>query len=378
MLALPADKVTQPSPQPAEMARYNDCDVSYASGIASVSVPLVQWSVGSYPLSVSLEYQTGGIQVGRNEGPVGVGWTLNAGGCISRAVVGLPDQPGTPKESDWSRSETKSVQLLADINRNTVDSGADRYTLSLPGLSVVFFIDNTDKIILTNNEKCRIERDDDGDFVVTDFQGNRYEFKQRENRRFKLSEGSLSGSTGSGTEYDYVASWHLTAVEPTMSADRVTFEYGTLPSVSTILEASSGVGVSISNHHVSSGSEVYAPTTRSVTISDEPYLTRIVSRTGTAELSWNITGLNDAKVSCRTHLSQVTLRNHTGREIRRAELNQRKTGRRYKLRSVTITADDKTVDQRNFTYINENSDTRETADFWGYPSSRSNRASNIL
>ncbi|MCM1110222.1 MAG: hypothetical protein NC336_03340 [Clostridium sp.] len=47
MLSMPVDKVTQPSPQPAEMARYNDCDVSYASGIANVSVPLVQWSVGS-------------------------------------------------------------------------------------------------------------------------------------------------------------------------------------------------------------------------------------------------------------------------------------------------------------------------------------------
>ncbi len=81
-----------PSPNATDLGRYGDVPVSGHTGRATVSVPLYQVAQRGVTLDVSLSYDTSGLLVSQLPGCVGHGWTLNAGGCITRTVNNIPDE----------------------------------------------------------------------------------------------------------------------------------------------------------------------------------------------------------------------------------------------------------------------------------------------
>ncbi|RQO69373.1 hypothetical protein DBR43_14905, partial [Pedobacter sp. KBW06] len=84
--------VIPPSPNSAALAKYVDFPVNVYNGIPEISLPL--GSIGSKGLVVpiSLSYHAGGTKPAELGSWVGLGWTLNAGGVITRTVRGLPDE----------------------------------------------------------------------------------------------------------------------------------------------------------------------------------------------------------------------------------------------------------------------------------------------
>src|SRR5690606_28032886 len=66
--------------------------VNPSTGIPQISVPLyvIESSQLSYPISLS--YHASGIKVEDVAGPVGTGWSLNAGGMINRIMRDRPDE----------------------------------------------------------------------------------------------------------------------------------------------------------------------------------------------------------------------------------------------------------------------------------------------
>ena len=74
------------------MIAFQDAPVSLYTGRASVNIPLGGISSGNLSESVSISYQTGGLPVNQVAECVGLGWSLNAGGSITRKVNGLPDE----------------------------------------------------------------------------------------------------------------------------------------------------------------------------------------------------------------------------------------------------------------------------------------------
>ena len=83
-------KLIGPSPEAAAMTRYADTPVSYCLGIAQVSIPLYEIKSRSLTLPISLSYDASGVRVDAVSGPVGLNWTLEAGGVITRTVAGIP------------------------------------------------------------------------------------------------------------------------------------------------------------------------------------------------------------------------------------------------------------------------------------------------
>lgn len=89
--ALPALRAQVPSPTSAELGRYGDVPVSLYTGVPSVSVPIYTITSQGYSLPLSLSYMASGIRVDQEASNVGLGWALNAGGVITRAVRDEPD-----------------------------------------------------------------------------------------------------------------------------------------------------------------------------------------------------------------------------------------------------------------------------------------------
>ena len=81
-----------PSPQAADLGLYGEIPVSYFTGRANITVPIHTFSERGVVLDVNLSYDTSGLLMNKLPGWTGPGWTLNAGGCITRVTNGFCDE----------------------------------------------------------------------------------------------------------------------------------------------------------------------------------------------------------------------------------------------------------------------------------------------
>src|SRR4051794_30699453 len=82
--------VIPPSPSVAALNKFLDMPVGYSTGVPDISIPIYNLQSGEMNLPISLSYNASGIKVEEVPSWVGTGWSLNAGGSISRIVRGLP------------------------------------------------------------------------------------------------------------------------------------------------------------------------------------------------------------------------------------------------------------------------------------------------
>ncbi|MBO9204677.1 MULTISPECIES: RHS repeat domain-containing protein [Niastella] len=83
------------SPTAASLAKFGDIPVSYHTGTPAVNIPLYTIKSGTLQMPVSLSYHASGLKVQEQASWVGAGWALNAGGVITRTIMGAPDDKGT-------------------------------------------------------------------------------------------------------------------------------------------------------------------------------------------------------------------------------------------------------------------------------------------
>jgi YD repeat-containing protein len=81
-----------PSPEAAALARYADIPVSLYSGTPQISIPLYELKEREFSLPIAASYHAGGNKVGAEASRAGLGWSLNAGGAITRTVRSWPDE----------------------------------------------------------------------------------------------------------------------------------------------------------------------------------------------------------------------------------------------------------------------------------------------
>jgi hypothetical protein len=88
-------KISIASPTAASLGKYGDIPVNYHTGVPQISIPIYTVTSGSLSLPISLSYHSSGLKVQEPASWVGAGWALNAGGVITRSVVGTPDERRT-------------------------------------------------------------------------------------------------------------------------------------------------------------------------------------------------------------------------------------------------------------------------------------------
>lgn len=219
----PMDAVYPRSPQAAALARYGEYPVGHTTGVPDITIPLYEVKVGDYTLPVSISYHASGIKVNDVASTVGLGWSLNAGGVITRTVCGAPDlEYASTKYYDYDnvkeliryvREEGGGISILNDLvnggggrvmNKN-YDSASDRYTFNFSTKSGVFRYSYKDKkFISVNYSNMMFEALGDvadSYFYVVDTDGTEYYFKQHE----------YAGVLDDENKTD-LASWYLTEV----------------------------------------------------------------------------------------------------------------------------------------------------------------------
>jgi RHS repeat-associated protein len=86
--------VMQPSPTVTALMKFEEVPMKNYTGLPDISIPVFNTSSRSAELNVdiSLKYHAGSTKLKDIASDVGLGWSLFAGGTISRTVKGLPDE----------------------------------------------------------------------------------------------------------------------------------------------------------------------------------------------------------------------------------------------------------------------------------------------
>ena len=137
-------KLTPQSPQASMMQRFGNYPVDYSTGVPNISVPLYTIKIGDFELPISIDYHASGIRVQDVATPVGLGWALNAGGCITKQVRGNEDRGELDVRNHDEIMHKVATNFVGEsywsclATGESGDTQTDRYSYNFCGHSGIF------------------------------------------------------------------------------------------------------------------------------------------------------------------------------------------------------------------------------------------------
>lgn len=158
MAQVPTEPTSVKSPNAASLGLYGEVPVSNFTGIPNIEIPLYTLEKDKTSFPISLSYHASGFRPDEHPGWVGMGWSLNAGGAISRSVNDMPDECTYPSwaygtllvdcgfffnynsigSSTWDQSGT--MQGLTRTDQCIRDTEPDEFSFSFAGHSGKFYM----------------------------------------------------------------------------------------------------------------------------------------------------------------------------------------------------------------------------------------------
>ncbi|WP_420385567.1 hypothetical protein [Roseivirga sp.] len=219
-----------PSPEAASMLTYGNTGVSFYTGQPNVSIPIHTISVRGYQFPISLSYSSfQGINVESVAPWVGLGWSLNATGTVSRTIRGKADETFSEGYIRIPEPDITDPLEMEDYGDGDYDGEPDKFYYSMNGISGTFFFNKTDttalRVVQKPIENVDIDwtlNDPITQFELTDANGYVYTFSEQEKTQ---SVGMGQATTGVANP---VTSWYLSTIKDQKGNTLLTFTYYTL------------------------------------------------------------------------------------------------------------------------------------------------------
>ena len=375
------------SPTTSTLPRFDTQQlVNLPTGGAQLAVPMAEVTRGSLHLSVALAYSYTGLKVAQPYDLVGLGWTLQAGGSITRQVNGLVDDLYV-NSPDQRYDE---VAILTNVNDqkylkkgfdNLVDTGPDVYNFSLPGGPSGRFVLRDTTVVLFPQQPVHI-RPLGGHstlgfrgFQITTEDGVRYQFLDAE-----VTTPNPNNYGHVGTHY---SGWQLTRLLSADNSDTISLHYSTYGSEELPRQCSLTTGRYYTGTYQELGNVIDQNGRGFACGSEASYsfhnVKSFVSHVKAQYLN-SITTRGTALALTRDEVShevrQLLLLATTGgqREIKRIMLFQSRfaggepTDYRLRLDSLRESANGTALPAYRFTYFGDTAPIRGSAaqDYWGY------------
>ena len=244
-----AQNVIPPPPNAAALGLYTEIPVSKYTGIPGIRIPLTTVQSGDLRHDISMNYHAGGIRVAQESSWLGLGWSLNAGGVISRTIQGTDDlkttgyafSPEVPNErlgdnwGFWTWETNSTWEYLISAN---CDTEPDIFFYSFGPysgkiiLKKCFGCTNIDAVNLTPNA-LKISYDwknmqwtiIDGDGILYLFDRIEESINFSKTQKIPFAEGFDPVGPGHYLpEQEYISSWYLSSIAGPMG-DSITFAY---------------------------------------------------------------------------------------------------------------------------------------------------------
>ena len=246
MLALAQESIGMPpSPTVASLVSITKDSVNN-SGKVVHNIPIFNMKLRNKSFPIGLTYSSSGVRVEEIPSYVGTGWNLSAGGVITRSVMDHPDDlknadhgSGILHTNIMSQIENFSEQIenggynevasghffRYNINGDNMetrnDTQPDLFYFSFFGRSGKFVFNKNKQIVSLSNDNLKFSHTLDADgslktFTITDTNGTRYLFSEREYSKTHYNSGSqwefLSSRAKRQRHLNFYSSWHLKSV----------------------------------------------------------------------------------------------------------------------------------------------------------------------
>lgn len=249
--------IIPPSPAAASLGRYGDIPVNYSSGLPQPSIPLFSGTDRDLKWNISLNYYYPGYMPVNPPSTLGNGWSLNAGGVITRTIKGHADELtggnlGYLSSRQYINSLINTDGSLACTSCNqsfingTYDGEPDMFSFSFGSISGKFFFGEDGLPYIVSDQKLKITYrnihggtpvisasfDNIVSFEITDDQGTIYRFGAPATYPSSTSpyitnvefSRTFSNSGTSNGVLSYITAWYLTEIISNKGG-RITFEY---------------------------------------------------------------------------------------------------------------------------------------------------------
>lgn len=385
------------SPQSAAFAKYGEVPVSLTTGIPNITIPIENIVVGDINLPVNLSYHAGGIRVEEIASSVGLGWTLNFGGVVTRQTRGLPDDTPFGYETTGNSVQrylnnemtyNERQSFMTAFRHGHIDGEKDVYNFSTTtGLSGKFIMDDNGKFISIPKSNIRIERvinSSQNCWKITDEFGIAYYFLAVElnsTANVVIVDGNATYSSGYTSE---PTAWYLTKIQDT-KGNEINFSYN------ANWVGFTTKGQQTKNVFVSSNTTYYDCGEALTTVS----VANNISTPRIKEISWqlgkikfNYQNVSRQDLLLDTALSTIELINSVGAVISKTKLTSSyfispyfytaDPSIRYRLRLDSInkvTTSGEILPGHKFIYRNDQGGTDRLSnshDYWGYFNGKTN------
>ncbi|WP_417940953.1 DUF5977 domain-containing protein [Flavobacterium sp. RS13.1] len=221
------ESLIPPAPNAAELGKYGTYPVGTLTGIPEISFPLYEIKSGSLSLPISLSYHASGVQVNQKATDVGLGWSVIAGGQISRTVYSAKDEGQygyfnyNPPSAE-ALHNTFNYFTLANYNivgNVGYDLQPDLFVYNIGGKSGKFFCNKNKNFVTVPFDPIKIQKTGTTTvtFQITDDNGTIYKFD-------KFS----STLSDFGIQRNIPSTWYLTSITSADLTDTISFEYDTV------------------------------------------------------------------------------------------------------------------------------------------------------
>lgn len=226
-------RVAPLTPNAAAFSKYGDYTVNSITGRPNISIPVYTLSIGTLKVPISLTNGGSAIKVNELATWVGLGWSLNVGGTISRTVRGLPDEtqssgyfddPATADDIINMYGNRPAYREYADLIK---DAAPDFFSYNIPGKagrfvyrkSIQAFKSIPDEPVQISRSVDHVNANNDNLYTITDENGNRYLFEQKQ---LFVDDNELQVTAPLRS---YNQSWHLTRIISANKVDTIYFSY---------------------------------------------------------------------------------------------------------------------------------------------------------
>lgn len=200
-----------------------DENIDYATGRATIRIPLYEIRTADFVLPISISFNTGCLAKNQLAGQIGAGWQLEAEPMITRRVRGLPDEFHFLADSAARRSQYEYYALRLVAGQADFQEDIFYYRL-LSGNSGFVLSESAERYfrprLLTNEGTVvtvpggRVNTTFSNSIIITDPSGNRYVFGDKSSARELTYQG--------GDES--VTSWKASEIV-SPGGDRIQFSY---------------------------------------------------------------------------------------------------------------------------------------------------------
>ena len=239
--------IIQPSPQSMAFTKYGDYPMTGCNGLTDITIPLHTITGRKLSLPITMSFHASGRMANEANGVLGIRWTLNCGGLVTRTMKGIPDEYNlqepyvvnpltSPSFDDLYSACTDGKIDFSSFYKPLYDSEFDIFDYVLPNGKQGHFIlknENGQKVpMIFPLEPLKIELFKDASLQgyyqyinITDVDGTKYIFGNLNTASDNAIEREQTSEVLDFTLSGAPTAWYLAKIISSDGSDEISLSY---------------------------------------------------------------------------------------------------------------------------------------------------------